>query len=522
VLLVDDSADDAEIVERELRRGGRRVLIERVWDAEAMRSALARETWDLVISDWSMPSFSGASALEVLKGARVDAPFIILSGTVTEDLAIKAMRAGARDWVLKGKLGRLRPAIDRELSERAERKRAEDALRRSEEMLRQSQKLDAIGGLAAGVAHDFNNVLSVIVGHADLLLAELPEVDPSRENVEEIRAAATRAAELTRQLLAFSRQQILQPQHANIARIVNGMAKMLRRMIGEDVELSIVTPPKLGIVLVDPGQIEQVLMNLAVNARDAMPRGGTLTIEISEIEAEDINAADRAGLRPVRHVMLAITDTGIGMDSDTQARIFEPFFTTKGPGRGTGLGLATVFGIVQQSGGSISTTSAPGAGTTFRIYLPTVDAAHATEPTTAANRRPSFASLRGDETILLVEDDDAMRSMLRTVLEKHGYSVLDASNGREALVLCERMQETVHLVLTDVVMPHMSGREFATKLETIRPGLPVLYMSGYTDGAIVQHGVLEPGIAFLQKPIAPQALVQKVRELIGPRALEES
>jgi two-component system cell cycle sensor histidine kinase/response regulator CckA len=517
VLLVDDSSDDAEIVTRELRRGGRDVVVERVCEAETMRAALARQAWDLVISDWTMPTFSGGAALELLKAEGVDAPFIIFSGTVTEELAIKAMRSGARDWVVKGKLARLSPAIDRELAEAAKRKRAEAALRRSEEMLRQSQKLDAIGGLAAGVAHDFNNVLSVIIGHADLLLADLAPADKNRESVDEIHSAAGRAAQLTRQLLAFSRQQILQPQKVSIARIVAGTAKMLRRVIGEDIELVIDASTTTGSSLVDPGQIEQVILNLVVNARDAMPNGGRLTIRVADV---DRGADDEDGAVATRgsYVALTVADTGVGMDAATQSRIFEPFFTTKGPGKGTGLGLATVFGIIQQSGGTISVSSQPARGTTFEILVPRLDG-DATAP--AGTPRRATMTTVGNETILLVEDDDAMRAMLRTVLEKHGYRVLDAPNGRDALSLCDTVKERIDLVLTDVVMPHMSGREFAARLEAVRPGLTVLYMSGYTDGAIVRHGVLEPGIAFLQKPIAPQTLVQKIRELLEQRTVSE-
>jgi signal transduction histidine kinase len=518
VLLVDDSADDAEIVIRELRRSGREVDVERVWNREAMQAALARQRWDLVLSDWTMPSFSGDAALEVLNSEGIEVPFIIVSGTVTEELAVKAMRSGARDWVLKGKLARLLPAISRELAESAERKQVAEALRQSEERLRQSQRLDAIGGLAAGVAHDFNNVLAVIIGHADLLLYELAASDANRESVEEIRGAAARAADLTRQLLAFSRQQILQPQKTELSRVVAGMSKMLRRLIGEDVTLAIVAPPELGPVLVDPGQMEQVVLNLAVNARDAMPLGGALTIETADVEVDEARASEHAGVKPGLYVTLSVTDTGTGMDAATQARIFEPFFTTKEPGRGTGLGLATVFGIVQQSGGTISTMSVPGRGTTFRIYLPRVADGAGLEPALAPARSRSQTSLRGHETLLLVEDDDAVRAMLRTVLRKYGYRVLEAASGPEALALCETVSGAIDLVLTDVVMPQMSGRQFAQLFEDRRPGVSVLYMSGYTDGAIVQHGVLEPEIAFIQKPVSPNVLVQKIRDLLSEKA----
>jgi signal transduction histidine kinase len=513
VLMVDDSADDAELVMRELRRASRPVSVERVWDAAEMRTMLARNSWDLVLSDWTMPRFGGDAALEVLKATSLDVPFIIVSGTVTEELAIKAMRAGARDWVLKGKLGRLLPAIERELEDRAERKRREEILRQSEEKLRQSQKLDAIGGLAAGVAHDFNNVLSVIIGHADLLLLEGGKSDPYRDSVEEIRNAAARAADLTRQLLAFSRQQILQPRRTDISTIVASMTKMLRRLIGEDIDLDIPAPPTTP-VMVDPGQMAQVILNLAVNARDAMPNGGRLEIATRDVVVGE-SSPDHPGVGPGAYVVLRVSDTGIGMDAATRGRIFEPFFTTKEPGKGTGLGLSTVFGIVEQSGGAIVTKSELGKGTTFEIYLPQKAAAAGPDLPVRPAPRTKRAARRGTETLLLVEDDDAVRALLRAVLQRHGYRVLDAPNGREALLLCETVPGRIDLVLTDVVMPHMSGREFAARLEVLRPGIKVLYMSGYTDGAIVRHGVLEPGIAFIQKPVTPAVLIDKVLEMLA-------
>jgi signal transduction histidine kinase len=516
VLMVDDSGDDAEIVARELKQGGRDVHVERVCDAVGMRQQLGRGPWDLVLSDWTMPSFSGAAALEVLKGAGLDVPFIIVSGTVTEELAIKAMRAGARDWVVKGKLGRLRPAVDRELEDSVERRRAAESLKRSEAVLRQSQKMDAIGGLAAGVAHDFNNVLSVIIAHSDVLLMGRDGVQGEvRESVQEIREAAGRAADLTRQLLAFSRQQILQPRRTDLTRVVAGMAKMLRRLIGEDVELEIVAPSALGEVLVDPGQMEQVIMNLAVNARDAMPHGGTLTIEAADVDLAPTDAAVECGARPGPQVMLSVSDTGVGMDVATQARVFEPFFTTKRPGSGTGLGLATVLGIVQQSGGAIVMTSEPARGTAFRIYLPRLDPEERKGQEPARGPSEVRSAPRGRETVLLVEDDAALRAVLVSVLESHGYQVLEASNGREALMLCETVRDRpIDLAITDVVMPQMGGREFATQLAVARPDTRVLYMSGYTDGAIVRHGVLEPGVAFIHKPVPPVLLLERVRTLL--------
>jgi CheY-like chemotaxis protein len=381
--------------------------------------------------------------------------------------------------------------------------------------------MEAIGGLAAGVAHDFNNVLSVIIGYADLLLLESASDGPWRESVEEIRNAASRAAELTHQLLAFSRQQVLQPRPTHLSTVVAGMAKMLRRLIGEDIELAIEGASHEGIVLVDPGQVAQVILNLAVNARDAMPKGGRLLIGTTDVHVDADLAAEHPGLATGPHVMLVVRDTGVGMDAATQSRIFEPFFTTKEPGRGTGLGLATVCGIVEQSGGTIVATSAPGQGTTFRIYLPRTAAA----PSSASPDAPEpyrRRSRSGDETVLLVEDDDYVRSMLATVLRNNQYRVVEASNGLDALRLIENASDRIDLVVTDVVMPRMNGREFATEAERVKPGIRVLYMSGYTDGTIARHGVLESGIAFLQKPIVPTVLIDTVRDLLSAASDSEA
>jgi two-component system cell cycle sensor histidine kinase/response regulator CckA len=530
VLLVDDSADDAEIIIRELRRGGREISAERVFDADAMSASLRRRRWDLVLSDWTMPAFSGSAALELVKLASVDVPFIIVSGTVTEDLAIKAMQSGARDWVLKDKLARLLPAVERELGEAAARKRAAIALRQNEDHLRQSQKMDAVGGLAAGVAHDFNNVLAVILGHADLLLGEPSLTNDMRESLGEIRGATVRAAELTQRLLAFGRQQVLQPRKTDLNQVVSGLDKMLRRLVGEDVDLVVGVGDEAALALVDPGQMEQVVLNLVTNAREAMPRGGKLTVQVSNLHVGEASVSEASvgeagvgepsGLAPGHHVMLAVTDTGVGMEPATKARIFEPFFTTKAAGRGTGLGLATVFGIVQQSGGTITTDSEPGRGTAFRVYLPQVDPeAGAAGP--ASEKTVSGVQLRGRGTILLVEDDTAVRVVTRTVLRNAGYLVLDVANGEEALYLAEKHLDAIDLVLSDVVMPRMSGPELAERLWAARPSLNVLYMSGYTAGAI-SGGVLAHGVAFLQKPVAPNVLVHKVREILHAGKIDPS
>ncbi len=489
------------------------ISAERVFDADAMSASLRRRRWDLVLSDWTMPSFSGSAALELVKSAGVDLPFIIVSGTVTEDLAIKAMQSGARDWVLKDKLARLLPAVERELGEAAARRRAAVALRQNEEHLRQAQKMDAVGGLAAGVAHDFNNVLAVILGHADLLLGEPSLTSDMRESLGEIRGATVRAAELTQRLLAFGRQQVLQPRKTDLNQIVTGLDKMLRRLVGDDVDLVVGIAADAALALVDPSQMQQVVLNLVTNAREAMPRGGKLTVQVSNIHVDEPGVGEPSGLIPGHHVMLAVTDTGVGMEPATKARIFEPFFSTKAAGRGTGLGLATVFGIVQQSGGAIATDSEPGRGTTFRVYLPQVDPEAGAEAP-ATEKTSSGVQLRGRGTILLVEDDAAVRVVTRTVLRNAGYLVLDVANGEEALYLAEKHLDAIDLVLSDVVMPRMSGPELAERLWAARPSLNVLYMSGYTAGAIAQGGVLAPGVAFLQKPVAPNVLVHKVREIL--------
>jgi PAS domain S-box-containing protein len=375
----------------------------------------------------------------------------------------------------------------------------------------QANKMEAIGGLAAGVAHDFNNLLSVVLSYSEMLADGLRESDPMRLDLAEIRGAGLRAVELTRQLLAFSRQQVLEPSVVDISEVVDGMQKMLGRLIGEDVELCVIKPAALGSVVVDSGKMEQVIMNLAINSRDAMPSGGKLTIETSNVVLDATEAAQRTGAQPGPHVMLTVTDTGTGMDKATQARMFEPFFTTKGPGKGTGLGLATVFGIIKQSAGAISVESAPGRGTTFRVYFATSSRV-ATE--VGAPVPLGRHMLRGTETILLVEDDDSVRVLVCAILRKCGYSVLEGQSGGDALLLCEQHPGPIQLLLTDMVMPRMSGRQLATRLLGIRPEMKVLYMSGYADDAIMCHGPREPAVAFVQKPIRPEALARKVRETL--------
>ena len=443
------------------------------------------------------------------------------------EIEYRALAADGREVWLRDIVHVLRDARGRAVQLRGltvdltERKRAEEALRQAEGQLRQAQKMDAVGKLAGGIAHDFNNLLMVIRGDSDLILRRLPGGHPLRANAEGIREAADQAASLTRQLLAFSRKQVLAPAVLDINQVVAGLYKMLDRLIGETIDLVTVTAQDLGRVKADPGQLEQMLLNLCVNARDAMPDGGRLVIETVNAELDEAEA-DRRGVRAGAYVMLGVSDSGIGMDAEMQSHLFEPFFTTKDQGKGTGLGLSTVYGIVNQSGGHIRVDSEPGKGTTFRVFLPRVDEAAAPPDAQPATPLRAAAAREADEaphparreTILLVEDAQRVRAVVREILDMHGYEVLEARDGAEALRISASHPGPVHLMVTDVVMPEMSGRELAQRLDALRPDMKVLYMSGYTDDAIVRHGVLGSGMAFLAKPFTPDALGAKVRELL--------
>jgi len=414
------------------------------------------------------------------------------------DIAVTEFRLGER---------RLFTGIVRDLTAR---KLAEEGRAQAEEQLRQSQKLEAIGQLAGGVAHDFNNTLGVITGYGERARKQIPEGHPARPRLEQMIKAAERAAGLTRQLLAFSRKQVMEPRLLELNAVVSDLDKMLRRVVGEDVEIEVRAAERLGTVRVDPTQIQQIIMNLVVNARDAMPKGGRLTIETADAEFDESYAAEHPPAKAGRFVMLAISDTGIGMDAETQRRIFEPFFTTKPAGEGTGLGLATVYGIVKQSGGYIWVYSEPGQGTTFKVYLPCVD-----EPTPAeAAAAAATPAPRGHETVLLVEDTESLREMIREVLAEQGYTVLLASQGEEALALAREHEEAIDLLLTDVVMPKLGGGDLARQLRRLRPAVRVLYMSGYTNGAVSRQGVLDEGVVLLEKPFTGDRLAHAVREAL--------
>jgi signal transduction histidine kinase len=509
VLLVEDRAEDAELVTRELARAGLHCETWRVDDAAGFRRQLQEFSPHLVLADYTIPGFGGMVALEILRTQSSNIPLIIVTGSLDEETAAECIKAGAADYVLKTNLLRLAPAVRAALALAHSQARS----RSLEAQLNLSQRMEAVGQLAGGIAHDFNNILTAISGYADLLLADIPEGDHRRKDVEEIHQAAQRAASLTQQLLAFSRRQVMQPKIIDLNTLVAEIEKMLRRLIGEDILFATVLHPRLGNVRADPGQLEQVIVNLAVNARDAMPQGGRLTIETRNVELDETYAADHPGVTPGRYVLLAVSDTGMGMSEETRAHIFEPFFTTKARGKGTGLGLATVYGIVQQTGGHIWAYSEQGRGTTMRVYLPRVD-----QPAQPIERPEEAApeDLRGNETILLVEDETAVRAVTRQLLERSGYRVLEASDGPAALALVEKAgpRLQVDLLLTDVIMPGMSGRELADQLSAQRPQLRVLYMSGYTDDAVVRHGMLDPDLSYLEKPFRPAKLLAKVRETL--------
>ncbi len=391
---------------------------------------------------------------------------------------------------------------------------AEERLRQAESQLRQAQKMEAIGSLAGGIAHDFNNLLSIILTYTKLLIEPLRPGDPMLADLARIDGAGERAARLTKQLLAFSRQQILEPQVLDLNEVVGGMEEMLGSLLGKQISLSLLGNQECGQTFADRGQVEQVLMSLIVNARDAMPNGGQVTIETQNVELDAAYAETNHGVKPGRYVMMAVSDTGVGMDAKTRARIFDPFFTTKEKGRGTGLGLSTVYGIVSQSQGHVGVSSEPQAGTTFKVYFPRTERQAAVLP---ANAAPT--TLKGKETILVVEDEEGVRSSVRAILRRLGYRVLEASNGDEGLLVCEQYADSLHLLLTDVVMPGMNGRELAQRASKLRPETKVLFMSGYSENTIGRHGVLDPGVTYLSKPLTPDALARKVREVLDAPAV---
>ena len=626
VLIIEDSSDDALLMQQELKKAGLEIYAECVETAAAMRQALNSRPWDIIISDYSMPHFNGLEALKIVQELKLDVPLIIVSGTVGEEKAVAVIKAGAADFVLKSRLERLPILVERELRQAESRQKHRQTQmklidsqlnfttfmnnspilasikdregrflfinqtfdrtfkldgnqligrrvadlwpnyaaeyekhdryvlennkplevvavaphadgvhqwlvtkfpipklegpsllgaiaiditerRRMEEQLQQKQKMEAIGHLAGGIAHDFNNLLTIILGRSELIL-QRPVGQNYKREVEMIRGTAERAAGLTRQLLQFSRQQVLQPKTININVIIKDISEMLQRLVGEHIEFILTLDPALPSVLADPSQFQQIIMNLVVNARDAMPQGGRLLIETRAVDLDSEYARLHESVRPGRHVVLNVTDTGSGMDEKTRQRLFEPFFTTKNVGKGTGLGLSTVYGIVKQSGGNIWVYSEPGRGSTFKVYLPVCDDA----PKTAVSSGTMPALTSGLETVLVVEDESAVRDLVTEILKNAGYQVLSADDGEGALKVALAHSGDIHLLLSDVVMPKLGGIDLAKQLRISRPAIRVIFMSGYSSDATTRDAIAEAD-SHLDKPFTPAKLLSRVREV---------
>ena len=637
VLILEDRPPDAELMATELCRAGFSPNWRRVETEAAYLEAL-EEPPDVILADYHLPEFTASRALHHLQSRQQDLPFIIVTGVLSDEEAVECLKGGATDYVLKGQLVRLGPAVARALKDkqcRTERSQAElrqaaserkhrelinslnavvweahpetftvtyispqvetllgypkerwlgsvdawahaihpddrdatlsaahdgtkslrnhtleyrmiaadgrtvwvrdmvtvvveggravnlcgvlvDITKRKEmeTQLRQAQKMEAVGLLAGGIAHDFNNMLTVIIGHTDMIISRFGHEDPLQSDLAEIKSAGQRAAALTQQLLAFSRRQFLQPHVLDLNAVIADIIKMLRRLVSEHIELVMILDPGLARVKADRGQLEQIIMNLVVNARDVLPQGGRISITTGNVELDEGYVRDHAGAKPGPYVMLAVGDTGPGMDAETQTHIFEPFFTTKEMGKGTGLGLATVYGIIKQSGGYIEVDSAPGKGATFRIYLPqTKEAIEPAAPAIIPDR-----PLTGTETVLLVEDEDQVRKFILMLLQKHGYTVFEAGRGEEALRICDEHQDPIHLLFSDMVMPGLNGRELAIRVMAIRPETRVLLMSAYTRDAVEQLALMAPGTPFLKKPFSIESLLRKVREVLDAPA----
>ena len=632
VIVVEDRPDDHELLIRELERGGYAPQTVRVDTSEAFREVLAEPGWEIIISDYVMPRFSGLVALEILHHSGVDLPFIVISGTVGEDVAVETMRAGAHDYLMKENLTRLVPAVQRELREAVERRehrQVDEALEESkrrfrilseaspqgiflqdaagnclyvnscwseitgytfdeamgigwfrilhpddveraaaewesfrhngheifesdlrllhangatrwvqarvgkvsdeqgvatsyvgnlvditdhlmfQERLLQAQKQESLGRLAGGIAHDFNNILTAIIGYAELASDLFPPEHAAQGRMQNIQKAAGRAADLIRQLLAFASRQVITPRVINLNSVLEEAGSLLLRLIGSHIELEMLPGSDLGAIRADPGQMQQILINLGVNARDAMPEGGKITIATRNVRLEPGLTQDNREVLPGDYLLLEVTDTGIGISEEILQHIFEPFFTTKEIGKGTGLGLATCHGIVRQNGGHIWVQSEVGKGTSFHIYLPQVG-----EAPTEENEREDLSHLGGKETILLVEDDALLRELTAEALRAEGYAVVEAASGNEALVIATAFVEPIHLLVTDIVMPLMNGKELAQKLLAAQPDLRILFISGYAENAVTTHGVLDSGISFLPKPFSVAGLAHKVRAVL--------
>ena len=505
VLMVEDSDEDTELVIRELRRGGYDVSFERVDTPQGMTATLENRAWDVVICDFSIPHFSGADALRLLREKNLDTPFIYVSGTIGEETAVNALKQGAHDYVMKGSLKRLLPAIQRELKEVQQRREKAQL----ERQVRQQERFEAIGRLAGGIAHDFNNVIGAILGWAELGQIEAPNGSGVQDRFRLIRDQAERAAGLTTQLLAFARRQVLKPVTLDLNESISEMRRFLASGMEEDIEFKLILDPNLDVIQGDASQVGQVIMNLCINARDAMPRGGRLIIETNNVEIDEEFCHRNSYGRPGRYVMLVISDTGIGMDAATIDRLFEPFFTTKNLSKGTGLGLATVYGIVKQHDGFLNVYSEVGKGTTFQVYLPSSTGG-------VSRRRADIAtiSVTGRETILVSDDHEGIREVAAEILTSYGYTTILAADGQEALRLFRQDSTKIDLVILDVAMPGLSGPETFSQMKAIRPDLPVVFTSGHTAESASLNSNIAAEAVFLQKPYTAKTLGQIVRSTL--------
>lgn len=514
-LIIEDLPTDAELNEREVRRILPCSEFLCVETRDDFLAALDSFRPDFILSDFKLPQFDGMSALKLAQERVPEIPFIIITGSMNEDTAVECMKAGAWDYVIKEHIKRLGPAVLSCLEKKrnlAERLKAEKEQEKLQAQLIQSQKMESVGRLAGGVAHDFNNMLMVILGHADMILDQMDQSHPFYPDLQEIHSAAERSADLTRNLLAFARKQTIAPKVIDVNETLDGVFNMLRRLIGEDIELIWRPGSDVWPVRMDPSQLNQILANLSVNARDAISSVGQITIETDSETFDAAWCADHPGYISGDFVKIAVSDTGCGMDEQIKTNLFEPFFTTKEVGKGTGLGLATVYGIVKQNNGFIVVRSEPGQGSTFSIYLPR----HAAKAVQVRAEEHVEPAVRGHETILLVEDEPAILKLTVKMLERQGYSVLSAVTPGEAIRVATEHAGDIHLLITDVVMPEMNGRDLAKNLLSIFPKIKRLYMSGYTAEIIAHQGVLDEGVHFIQKPFSKNELAAKVR-----RALEE-
>jgi two-component system cell cycle sensor histidine kinase/response regulator CckA len=505
VLIIEDLEDDTALVVCELKRAGYEVAFKRVDTPDALKSVLAGQDWDLVISDFSMPLLSGTDALKLVRSTGSEAPFIFVSGTMGEDTAVAALKDGAQDYLIKTNLKRLVPAVQRELREVEECRQR----KRLEQHVQQLQKFEAIGRLAGGIAHDFNNAIGAILGWAEMGYEEAQPGTRFHDRFEKIRDQAKWAGRLTYQLLAFARRQILQPQKINLNTLVEKTMNFLHRILGEQIEIRVLASADLNVTLADPTQVEQALMNLCLNARDAMPDGGILIIETRNVEIGEEFCRQHAYGRPGSYVMLAVSDTGVGMDSATLECVFEPFFTTKEMGRGTGLGLATVYGVVKQHEGFIYAYSEPGSGTIFRLYFPAVSGA--SEP---REIQREDQTQKGSGTILLADDHAGLRESAREMLESLGYRVISANNGMEAVQLFKTNADQIDLVVLDVVMPSLSGPDAYSQISAIRPGTKAIFTSGYSAETASLKSAINESTPILQKPYGLKSLRQAIRSAL--------